>query len=92
MPPIDPALIAAILAIVLPMILECLANGKTDPEIAAMLQSPNRRQRFILLVALPRELRKKLRAYWKENPAPLDEELAVELVEIAKEEMPPKAA
>ena len=89
MPPIDPATIEAILAILIPMIQDCLANRKTEQEVVSMLVNPNRRQRFVLFFALHREQRKALRVWRSDKDVThdwLEESEASELVQIAIEE------
>ena len=85
MPPIPPELIELILEVLLPMLLACLEN-RSKQDIAAMLSKPNRRQRFVLLFALPRRARKALRSWWKQveqdHELAIDDELVDELRDV----------
>jgi len=94
---LDPETIAMILAIVFPMIMDCFSGDEpiTPEEAKQALKHPTRRQRIVLMVALPWGARRKLRRWWKENKDNtdddtaygMDDELAEEVIEEAQEEL-----
>ena len=76
--------IEAILAVLIPIILECLED-RTEEEVAASLVDPTFTQKIGFLIRVRRKDRTALRAAMNDPEGGCDEELAAELIAKARE-------